>query len=96
MNNNHLYTHVVINHDWEKVSQDSDPELWSMLTDDKDNTNETEEEHLTDDSDDENNENEQIHKHGIPHPTVIGNVVAVSGRAQLLSEVVSDKNEKVR
>lgn len=32
----------------------------------------------------------------VRHSTVIGNEVAESGLAQLLSEVISDKNEKVR
>ena len=84
--NNSLYTDVEYDTEWEKAMQESDPELWSMLTEGVDSDNITEETPdliLDSDSDDEDSEcderfcddeKEQIHKHGVPYPTVIQDV----------------------
>ena len=73
--NNQLYAHIHYDEDWEKAMRESDPELWSMLTEEADISNSTEEPDLILDSDTEDeDENEQIHKPGIPYPSVIHNI----------------------
>ena len=34
-NNNPLYSHIQFDDNWERTMQESDPELWSMLTEEK-------------------------------------------------------------
>ena len=75
--NNPLYSDTEYDTDWEKAMQESDPELWNMLTEtDNNNTANDDNENyqaITDsDSDDDNNE--QIHKLGVPHPTVLQSI----------------------
>ena len=73
--NNSLYADVEYDEEWEKAMQESDPELWSMLTDEVDEN--AENPNLVCDSDtddDDGEENEQLHKAGVPYPTVMQNV----------------------
>ena len=61
--------------DWEKAMHESDPELWCMLTEEADIYNSTEEHDLIFDSDTlDEYENQEIHKPGIPYPSVIHNI----------------------
>jgi hypothetical protein len=76
--NNPLYSHIQFDENWEKTMQESDPELWSMLTEDATSSNDKKLPDLvsdsdTDDESSDKTEKEQIHQPGIPYPSVIQN-----------------------
>ena len=74
--NNPLYSHIQFDVNWEKNMRESDPELWSMLTEDASSSNDKKLPNLisysdTDDESDDKTEKEPIHKPGILYPSVI-------------------------
>ena len=73
--NNALYKDVDFDDNWEQSLKEEDPELWSMMTDETQCSDELTDQVIDSDSDDddEGEEKEQIHKQGIPRPSVIQN-----------------------
>ena len=71
--NNPLYANIQYDENWEKKMQESDPELWSILTEDIVEKNIHTQPAIVDSDSDDDEEREQIHKPGLPYPSVIQN-----------------------
>ena len=78
--NNNLYTNVTISNNWQNLSESSNPELWKLLTSERDGSDELHddnESHYSNEghnTTDDESEDEQLHQEGVANPTVLQNV----------------------
>ena len=68
--------------------QESDPELWDTLTKDIDNTSAPDLIVDSDSDSDDEDEREQLHKPGLPYPSVIRNANGPSISMENIVEIV--------
>ena len=71
--NNTLYKDVEYDEGWAKALEEEDPELWNMVTKEATDTKDQADEITDSDTDDDQlgDDKEQIHKQGVPRPSVI-------------------------